>query len=78
MTESQQNSKLYLYLNQNEQAKLAENELENVAENLFLQAQPTIAYIKGSLINKITALHFNREKTCVKSFCIFRRRIDDF
>ena len=39
MTESQQNSKLYLYPNHNEQAKLAENELENVAENLFLQAQ---------------------------------------
>ena len=43
MTESQQNSKLYLYLNYNEQAELAENELENVAENLFLQAQDTIA-----------------------------------
>ena len=61
MTESQQNSQLYQYLYYNEQAKLAKNELENLAENLFLHAQDTIAYFWGFLINKITALHFNRD-----------------
>ena len=49
MTESQQNSKLYL--NYNEQAELAENELENVAENFFLQARDTMTYFWGFLIN---------------------------
>ena len=80
MTESQQNSKLYLYLNYNEQAELAENEIENVAENLFLQAQDTMTYFWGFLINKITALHFNRDfkKTCVISFCDFRRNDADW
>ena len=45
MTESQQNSQLYQYLYYNEQAKLAKNELENLAENLFLHAKETIAYL---------------------------------